>query len=173
MASFKEVRDLLLLEHSNGLISDDELLFFMGEYQSKNPEFTYDIYERFNLDDMEEPECKAYFRFEKNDIPVLAETLGLPDFFKCTQRTVAGLVVIRNPAPQFPYSCLYFLCPSPVGEVTIGGVLYFLEGLFLKFHSLAREIKNTGTQMDIMLDTNFNHRNRIRIRITVETLVFR
>ncbi|EDO26745.1 predicted protein, partial [Nematostella vectensis] len=92
MASFKEVKDLLLLEHSNGLISDDELLFFMGEYQSKNPESTYDIYERFNLDDMEEPECKAYFRFEKNDIPVLAETLGLPDFFKCTQRTVAGKI---------------------------------------------------------------------------------
>ncbi|EDO28223.1 predicted protein [Nematostella vectensis] len=124
MASFKEVRDLLLLEHSNGLISDDELLFFMGEYQSKNPEFTYDIYERFNLDDMEEPECKAYFRFEKNDIPVLAETLGLPDFFKCTQRTVAGKIeglclVLRRMAYPCRLGDLIPVFGRPVPELSM------------------------------------------------------
>ena len=42
------------------------------------------------LDEIQEPECKAEFRFNKNDIPVLAEVLGLPETFRWSQRTVAN-----------------------------------------------------------------------------------
>ena len=57
---------------------------------SRNPEFNYEKYQRFNLDEIQEPECKAEFRFNKNDIPVLAEVLGLPETFRWSQRTVAN-----------------------------------------------------------------------------------
>lgn len=37
------------------------------------------LYQRFELDEIPEPECKAEIRFNKNDIPVLAEALELPE----------------------------------------------------------------------------------------------
>ena len=42
------------------------------------------------LHSIPEPECLSNLRFERADIPVLADTLGLPDTFHCYQRTTAG-----------------------------------------------------------------------------------
>ena len=39
----------------------------------KNPNFPYDEYALFDLDNMSEAECKAEFKFEKSDLPVPAE----------------------------------------------------------------------------------------------------
>ena len=89
MAFFKQTRELLLIEHSEKAISDEELLLLLEENTSRNPEFSYENYARFNLEEIEEPECKANFRFQKDDIPELAEVLGLPEVFRCSQRTVA------------------------------------------------------------------------------------
>ena len=36
---------------------------------SKNPEFPYEDYERFDFNAMEDTECKAEFRFTKKEIP--------------------------------------------------------------------------------------------------------
>ena len=47
--------------------------------QSKNPMYLYWNYERFTLQDKSETECKTDFRFEKYDIPLLVDVLGLPD----------------------------------------------------------------------------------------------
>ena len=43
-----------------------------------NLEFHYASYDRFDLEVIDNPECKANFRFEKHDLPVLAEALHLP-----------------------------------------------------------------------------------------------
>ena len=90
------------------VINDEELLLLLDDNTSRNPEFNYENYQRFNLDEIQEPECKAEFRFNKNDIPVLAEVLGLPEIFRCSQTTVAnkleGLcMLLRRTA-----------CPCPV-----------------------------------------------------------
>ena len=56
---------------------------------TRNPEFSYDVYDRFDLDEIDQAECKWEFRIEKRDIPFLADVLDLPATFRCPQRTVA------------------------------------------------------------------------------------
>ena len=67
-------------------------LSYLKKYTSKNPAFSYDEYNRFDLGSIEEPECKYNFRVEKRDIPFLADVLQLPEVFRCNQRTVADRI---------------------------------------------------------------------------------
>ena len=50
---------------------------------SENLEFPYWKYASFDLDSMTDDECKAEFRFFKNDIYLLGEVLDIPDIMKC------------------------------------------------------------------------------------------
>ena len=88
MSSFKEIRELILICYADNVLSDEEFLILWENYQSKNPEFSYESYGPFTLEDMDEAECKAEFRVEKGDLSMLAEALGIPATFKCQQRTV-------------------------------------------------------------------------------------
>ena len=88
MPSLKETRDVALINHSKGFITDEELLL-LDSNASRNPEFPYDNYVRFVLEEMDLAECKAEFRIEKRDIPLLADALGLPATFRCPQRSAA------------------------------------------------------------------------------------
>ena len=90
MPYLKDVRDALWTAHADGLISDEDLLLLLDENTSKNPDFCYEKYERFNIDRIEEPECKSEFRIERKDLPVIAEALQLPKKFHCYQRTTAN-----------------------------------------------------------------------------------
>lgn len=76
MTSFKEARDLLLVSYYNKLITAEELFILMGENTSHNPEFNYKMHDRFDLETIPEPECRSNFRFDKRDIPVLADALA-------------------------------------------------------------------------------------------------
>ena len=53
MTSFKDARNLLL-ENYDGIIDDDEFILLYEENFSKNPEFPYEYYERFDLDAMDD-----------------------------------------------------------------------------------------------------------------------
>ncbi|PFX33118.1 hypothetical protein AWC38_SpisGene1976 [Stylophora pistillata] len=66
--------------------------------KSKNPDFNYQQYGPFNLDDID----SAEFRIEKADLPRLAEALQLPPTFHCQKRTVYA----------------FGKCPAHVGTVT-------------------------------------------------------
>ena len=48
MTGFEEVRDMLFLSFEQG-------------YTSKNPSFSYNEYDRFDFDSIQEPECKYEF----------------------------------------------------------------------------------------------------------------
>ena len=119
MSSLKDARDMTLISHSQGLITDEELLLLLEENTSKNPDFSYDAYDRFDLEKIEEAECKSVFRVEKRDIPLLAEALGLPDTFTCPQRSVAdgieGLCMVLK-RTSFPcrYSDMIYRFGRPV-----------------------------------------------------------
>lgn len=106
--SFKHARDALVLCHDNGVIGDEEFCLLYDANRSKNPEFPYEEYGKFDLEDMEDDECKAEFRFHKEDIPVLAEVLGLPETFTCSQGSVTngveGLCIMLK---RFSYPCRY------------------------------------------------------------------
>ena len=92
MVSFQEIRNLILISWQKGLITTELCLFLIEGYSSKNPNFSYDVYTRFNVDNMDEPECRYEFRVDKKDIPLLANALNLPETFKCSQRSVAGKI---------------------------------------------------------------------------------
>ena len=51
-SSFKKNREMLLIEHSENVISDEEVFFWPEENTSRNSEFSNRIYERFNLEEM-------------------------------------------------------------------------------------------------------------------------
>ena len=87
MASFREVRDLLLDSFDDGELSEDEFLLLYDLNTSKNPDFPYECCGEFSLDDLDDSECFAEFRVHKTDIPVLLEALQLPQTFICRQGT--------------------------------------------------------------------------------------
>ena len=88
MASLRNVRDCLLLSHSQHLINDEEFIFLYDINSSKNPDFPYWRYQKFDLDNFSDEECKAEFRFLKNDIYLLQEALQIPDRVVCYNRLV-------------------------------------------------------------------------------------
>jgi len=77
MATFEEFRLHLVLYYDANLISDEYFLLLNELFPSKNPNFPCEEYSRFNLDNMSEAECNAAFRFNKDDLPVVAEALQI------------------------------------------------------------------------------------------------
>ena len=51
MPRLKDVRNSLLIAHNNTLLSDEEILL-LDENSSENPQFNYEKYERFDIDDI-------------------------------------------------------------------------------------------------------------------------
>ena len=90
MSSLNEGRNHLLVGHFEGIIDDEEFALLYDINQSDNLDLPYDDYEEFDLEFMEDDECVAEFRFTKQDIPVLAEVLGVPDTISCYQRSVCS-----------------------------------------------------------------------------------
>jgi len=106
--SFRETRKMLLLAYDCNIISDDEFLVLWESYRSKNPDFPHSSYARFDLQNIDEAECLAEFRVQKQDIPVLANVLQLPMNIHCPQRTICdreeGLCMLLR---RFSYPCRY------------------------------------------------------------------
>ena len=77
---------------------------------SENLEFPYDLYDQFNLDDINETECISEFRSEKQHILQLEEVLQIPALLKCDQRSVftgtEGLRMLLNRL-AYPKACRY------------------------------------------------------------------
>ncbi|XP_068734110.1 uncharacterized protein [Montipora capricornis] len=119
--AFRDVRNLLLLSHDDGTINDEEFLVLNDLYVSKNADFPYDSYTPFDLEELDESECLAEFRFRKRDIPRLYNVLQIPDTLTCNQRSVCdgveGLCMLLK---RLSYPCRYgdmivrFAKPVPV-----------------------------------------------------------
>jgi len=62
MATFRKVCELLLVSYDDGDISEDEFLLLYDANSSKNPDFPYQNYEHFDLQEFNESECLAEFR---------------------------------------------------------------------------------------------------------------
>ncbi|CAH3174735.1 unnamed protein product [Porites lobata] len=109
--SFRETREMLLLAYDSKIISDEEFLVLWESYRCKNPDFPYSSYARFDLENVDESECLAEFRVQKQDIPLLANVLQLPMNIHCPQRTICdrieGLCMLLRrfflPLPLFRY----------------------------------------------------------------------
>ena len=108
MASFRDIRNLLVESFDDDDISEDEFLLLYDANTSKNPDFPYECYGLFDLNDMDDSECLAEFRFHKNDVPVLLEALQLPQSFTCHQGTICdGIEALCITLRRFAYPCRY------------------------------------------------------------------
>ena len=115
------------------LIGDEEFVLLYDMFPSKNPSFPYHEYARFDLDNMSEADCKADFRFEKKDLPVLAEALQIPPSFKLNQGTIVdgmkGLCMLLR---RLAHPCRFgdmvprFGCPVPVICMATNHVIDFI-----------------------------------------------
>ena len=136
--------------YDDGIIDDDDFLLLFGSLKSKNPDFPYEDYGPFSLENMDEEECKAEFRVEKNDLPLLAAALQIPDQFRCSQRTVCGgmeglCMVLRRMAYPCRYSDLIprFGRAVPVLSMISNHVIDFI------FENHAHQITQwNGTMLD-------------------------
>ena len=119
--AFKDYRNLLIMSHDDGLIDDEEFIVLHDLYASRDPDFPYDVYAPFDLDELDESESVAEFRFRKRDVRALAEVLRIPDTIICEQRSVCdgveGLCMLLK---RMSYPCRYgdmihrFAKPVPV-----------------------------------------------------------
>ena len=101
-------RDLLLVSCVKGIINANEFAILYDVNMSKNPLFPYDNYEEFSPDNFSEEECITEFRVEKNDLPVLADSHGIPPVFRCSQRSVfAGMEGLCMLLKRLAYPCRY------------------------------------------------------------------
>ena len=120
--SFEDVRNALLFGFVDGLLSEEEFLILYDEYQSINPAYPYWDYDQFCLDNLDSSECFTEFRVEKEDIPLLAMSLRVPDQFKCRQGTVCGgleglCLLLKRLAYPCRYSDLIYRFGRPVPEL--------------------------------------------------------
>ena len=86
--AFKHVRNLLLINHNDGLIDDHKFVVLYDLSASKNLDFPYDSYTQFDLEELDESESFAAFRFGKRDIRILKEVLQIPDMITCSECSV-------------------------------------------------------------------------------------
>ena len=59
--AFKNVRNLLLINHNDGFIDDDEFDVLYDLFASKNLDFQYDSYVQYDLEELDESESFAEF----------------------------------------------------------------------------------------------------------------
>ena len=78
MANVQRVNEILYAHHDAGLIDDKELLLLADRNVRRNPYFPYWHYKRFDLEQMDDDNCKAEFGFRKEDVYALIDALHLP-----------------------------------------------------------------------------------------------
>ena len=103
----QSVRDVLLVSYFDDVIDDEEFTLLYEENYSRGI-FPYWKYDKFDLDDWDEEECKVELRFDKSDLAVLLHALRFPDRFVCSQRAVCsgmeGLCILLK---RLPFPCRF------------------------------------------------------------------
>ena len=108
MPSFRENRIALLHAYDDEVINDEEFVLLYDANTSKNIDLPYWDYENFDLDNLSNDECKAEFRFLKDDIYTLYEVMQFPEEMKCVNGfKVAGLTSLCVMLKRFAYPCRY------------------------------------------------------------------
>ena len=72
MTSFRKTRELSAGSYLADIISDKEFVLLLDCSFSKNLEIPYEEYERFNLEEMADSECRAESCVNKRDLLHLA-----------------------------------------------------------------------------------------------------
>ena len=81
------------------ILDEDEMFCVFSKLNRKNPPFPYWNCDRIEkqMDDMSSAEIKSEFRFGHSELPLLAEALQIPQYFVCSNGTVAsGMEGLRH-----------------------------------------------------------------------------
>ena len=70
------------------IIGEEELVLLSEVNRPSNLPFPHLAYEKFSLANKDPAECKADFRVEKRDTPLLIEALRVPPVFQCRNGTI-------------------------------------------------------------------------------------
>ena len=136
------LRDVLLLEHDSGDLSDEELILLLEANEGKeNLSFDYWKHDLFCIDNFNDDECWADFRFKKDDLERLANALQLPEVIETynrvkVDRMEALCLLLRRLAFPCRYSDLIpkFGCrPIPVLCVIYN---HMIDLIYEKFNKL-------------------------------------
>ena len=108
MATFRETREAILHVHEQQLINDEELVFLYDIHISKNFDFPYWNYTRFDVNEQTNDECLADFRFHKVDVYRLFNALHIPVQMTTYNRSLYnGLKAFCVFLKRYAYPCRY------------------------------------------------------------------
>ena len=109
MCSFKKARDDVVLAYDSSNIDDSEFVVLYDIVcRGKNPELPFEDYDSFSLEDTDAVESNVNFKFKKNEIPVLARAMDIPEKFTWPQGTICeGIEGICILLRRFCYPCTY------------------------------------------------------------------
>ena len=94
----------------NDTIDERDFVAVFDQTNRKAPNFQYWNYQKVEtqLQLMTNDECRAEFRVDLADLPVMAEALRIPDRFVCPNRTVAtGMEGLCVALRRFAYPCRF------------------------------------------------------------------
>ena len=108
MSKFRENRIALIEAFDENVIDEEEFLLLYDVNTSNCLDLPYWQYQHFDLDQLSDDECQAEFRFLKNDIYTLMDTMNVPDEFTCYNGfKVDGLKSLCVLLKRFAYPCRY------------------------------------------------------------------
>ena len=120
------MNDVLLLEHEDGDLSEDELFLLQDLHANnkRNPSFPYWEHGPFSLDSYNEDECWADFRFKKDDLQRVCQALLIEEPIKTYNRLrveplEALCLLLRRLAFPCRYSDLIPKFGRPVPELSV------------------------------------------------------
>ena len=140
MPYLRDVREALFLAHLNRVINDEEFVCLYELNKSKNLDYPYWNYEKFELDNLTNAECWSEFRFYRNDIYQLQELFGIPDEIVTYNRLVVdGSEAMCVFLKRFAYPCRYsdivsrFGRPVPQYSIITNQIM---DSIYNNFHHL-------------------------------------
>ena len=168
MANLRKARESLLLAFSDNLIDDVEFSLLYDVNNSQN-DYPYWVYNKFNLEHLDDAECWSEFRFLNNDIYRLKDALEIPDLLRTYNRlAVDGIKALCIFLRRFAYLCRYSnfivrfgravpgysIISSKVMDRIYNRFSYLLEDFNLPFltptklEEYCRAIKRKGAALD-------------------------
>ena len=124
MAAASNNKILTLDAYCSNILNDSEFVLLYDINSSSNLCLPYWRYDRFNIEDMNDDECKSEFRFLKDDIYTLKEIMNIPDVFTCYNGLkVSGIeslcILLKRYAYPNRYSDLIPRFGRPVPQLCI------------------------------------------------------
>ena len=108
MVYLRDVRNQLLFSHNLDLIDDEEFVCLYELNKSKNLDFPYWNYAKFDIESLTDAECWSEFRFYRSDVYRLQEILQIPDELHTYNRLlVDGTEALCIFLKRFSYPCRY------------------------------------------------------------------